>query len=183
MGLLDRFKKKPAPTPSNGNGGSETPWDLGDMELADLWNISDRNTFVVALSGWLARKCQYGTDLAALTPAEKTVYIVDSFQAEVNNGGFSQYLYNSSGALAADLPAALSAIGAARTAALYQRAFAYLPPELPADDVQRGDILDACISEEAAQVFDACDTQFYGTPNELDALICQYAMNNRETFA
>lgn len=180
MGLLDRFKKKPPPASSNGGSGPETVWD---MEITEIWKISDLNTFVVALNGWLARKCQYGSDLAALTPEEKTVYIVDSFQVEVNNGGFSQYLYNSSGALATELPAALSAVGAARTAEIYQRAFAYLPAALPADDVQRGDVLDACISDEAARVFDACDAQFYDAPNELDGSIRQYAMNNRDAFA
>lgn len=179
MGLLDRFKKKPIPAPPNGGGRPENVWDT---EISEIWSISDRSTFVVALSGWLARKCQYGSDLTVLTPEEMTVYIVDSFQAEVNNGGFSQYLYNSSGALAADLPAALSAIGAAHTAEIYQRAFAYLPTGLPADDVQRGDVLDACINDEAARVFDACDAQFYNTPNELDALICQYAMSNQDAF-
>ena len=64
------------------------------------------------MSERLCAKCGEGERLSALSPEERTTYAVDAFQREVSNGGFEQYLCNSSGALAGELLDALRAVGA-----------------------------------------------------------------------
>ena len=64
------------------------------------------------MSERLCAKCGEGERLSVLSPKERTTYAVDAFQREVSNGGFEQYLYHSSGALAGELLDALRAVGA-----------------------------------------------------------------------
>jgi hypothetical protein len=51
----------------------------------------------------------------ALAPDDRLVQLVGEFEADVNNGGFGQYLSNKGAARAREALACLSAIGAKRT--------------------------------------------------------------------
>ena len=65
--------------------------------LSALWEETDEDRFVTALSARVAEKCAYGDDLAALSPAERVFYLAQTCEEEVNNGGFDQLLFNASG--------------------------------------------------------------------------------------
>lgn len=97
MGLFDRFKKAKMPTEKGLADAGDATQKLLDTDIRDIWDICNRNMFIIAMNGWLSKKCNYGENIATLTAEEKTVYIVLSFEAEANNGGFEQYLFNSSG--------------------------------------------------------------------------------------
>lgn len=182
MSLFDRFKKRNTPTKAELSKSINEFEQILNMDIAEIWHISDQNSFVIAMSGWLNRKCQYGEKISALSSEEKTAYIVDSFQSEVNNGGFSQYLYNSSGASVSKLLGALSAIGADHTAEIYRKALEYLPTEIPLNDERRGTVLDEFITDEISAVLASCDTQFYEHPDDLATLIYQFIMDNKNSF-
>lgn len=182
MGLFNRNKKKKAPTEKELSKTVDEFNQIWNMDIKQIWNIDNMNSFVIAMNGWLSRKCNYGENISVLTPEEKTVYIVDSFQSEVNNGGFSQYLFNSSGTFVGELAASLSAIGANRTIEIYKKALEKLPLELPADDGQRNTLLEELITEDISEVFASCDQQFYEYPDNLDELIYQFIMNNKSCF-
>lgn len=156
---------------------------LWKLSLQDIWSIADKNQFVIAMSGWLDRKCKGGANTAVLSPEEKTVYVVDSFQSEVNNGGFSQYLYNGSGALAGELLASLTAIGADCTAEIYRDVLSLLPPELPADELLRNELLDEVITADISAVMSAADDRFYTYPDDLEELLYRFIMNHKSCFA
>ena len=156
---------------------------LWKLSLQDIWSIADKNQFVIAMSGWLDRKCKGGANPAVLSPEEKTVYVVDSFQSEVNNGGFSQYLYNGSGALAGELLASLTAIGADCTAEIYRDVLSLLPPELPADELLRNELLDEVITADISAVMSAADDRFYTYPDDLEELLYRFIMNHKSCFA
>ncbi len=156
---------------------------LWKLSLQDIWNIADKNQFVIAMSGWLDRKCKGGANPAVLSPEEKAVYVVDSFQSEVNNGGFSQYLYNGSGALAGELLASLTAIGADCTAEIYRDVLSLLPPELPADELLRNELLDDVITADISAVMSAADDRFYTYPDDLEELLYRFIMNHKSCFA
>lgn len=156
---------------------------LWKLSLQDIWNIADKNQFVIAMSGWLDRKCKGGANPAVLSPEEKAVYVVDSFQSEVNNGGFSQYLYNGSGSLAGELLASLAAIGADCTAEIYRDVLSLLPPELPADELLRNELLDEVITADISAVMSTADDRFYTYPDDLEELLYRFIMNHKSCFA
>ncbi len=182
MGILSWLKKKKKMNKKEMSKSIDQFHQLWNMDIKEIWNIENRNTFVSAMIGYLNRKCNYGEIIDALTPKEKTVYIVDSFQSEVNNGGFEQFLLNSSGALADELLSSLYEIGANEIAEIYKKAFVKLPLNLPTDEKQRDSLLTELITEENSKIFDDCDQQFYKSSDNLDVLLYQFIMSNKESF-
>ena len=104
MGLFEIFKKK-----DKGIKGND------DME--HIWALTDTNDFVVAMTEYLDNKTKYGEDMSVLSKEERIFYITQTLEMEVNNGGFSQFFYNSSGDFSNELVGAFTAIGANATAA------------------------------------------------------------------
>lgn len=60
----------------------------------------------------------------SLDEPDRTVYLIASFEADVMNGGFGQYLSNTDGAFVEDTTAALEQVGADKTATLLGNAAA-----------------------------------------------------------
>jgi hypothetical protein len=111
---------------------------------------------------------------AALTPAEQVFFCVWTLEAEVNNGGFSQFYYNSSGDIAVDVPGALRAIGADQTASIVDRANALFGPDGPsADSDARQERLED-LEESAEDDFEALDQAFLEYRDNLSELLANY---------
>jgi hypothetical protein len=66
----------------------------------------------------------YATPPQRISPADLRILLVGEFEADVNNGGFSQYLSNKGRARAGTTLSVLKDIGAAKTAAMLERALA-----------------------------------------------------------
>lgn len=182
MGLFDIFKKREKPTEKELSKSIDDFNKLWNMDINDIWNIENKNSFIIAMTGWINRKCNYGENVSALTAEERTVYIINSFQSEVNNGGFDQFLLNSSGAFANELLSSLTAVGANCTVNIYKKAFAMIPHELPANEEQRNALLNELITEDISEIFVSCDRQFYEYPDNLDEMIFQFIMKNKSCF-
>jgi hypothetical protein len=88
-----------------------------------------------------------------LSPADRLVLLVGELEADVNNGGFEQYLSNQGRRRARQALAALERVGARRTAALLAAA------------------LDA---EATPREWDALDRRFYRVPEDLAVLVMRY---------
>ena len=158
---------------------SSKPWNC---DYDDIWEIEDRNHFLIAISGWLCQKCNYGEDIENLTCAEKTFYFNTLFESEVNNGGFSQFLYNSSGDFANEIINSLNIIGANKIAEIYTNAFEALGGDIPTDRDQREKMLENTITDRVNKIFDECDNEFYAYPDHLEELNYQFIMKNKGQF-
>lgn len=181
MSIFNKFKKEKMPTKKEISKSIDDFEQLWNMDIKKIWNIDNVNSFVTAMYGWVSRKCDYGENISVLTPEEKTVYIVEVFQSEVYNGGFIQFLYNN-GSIVADLHSSLIAIGANHIAKIYEKALEKLPHELPMDDEERDILLDELITDEISEIFDSCDHQFYEYTNNIEELVYNFIINNRESF-
>ena len=150
--------------------------------MNQIWAIEDTNDFVIALSDHIAQKCQYGEDMSALSAPERVFYITQSLEMEVNNGGFSQFFYNTSGDFSGELAAAFTAIGAHHTAAICQQAISAFGQEFPTDRDVRMDMLDACESDALDEVLEKCDNAFYEYKDDLNTLNYAYVLNHKASF-
>ncbi len=101
---------------------------------------------------------------------EEIASLIESLEAEINNGGFDQFFYNSSGDDTAETIQALEAIGAADTSDIVRRAAALFPGSMPPKDrLARQEIL-LKISPDA-DAFDELDGEFCGYPDDLADLL------------
>ncbi|MBQ9152075.1 MAG: DUF4375 domain-containing protein, partial [Clostridia bacterium] len=76
--------------------------------MEHIWKLTDTNDFIVALMEHLENKTHYGDDMSGLSEAERIFYITQTLEMEVNNGGFSQIFYNSSGNFSNELVSAFT---------------------------------------------------------------------------
>jgi len=99
--------------------------------------------------------------------------LIGNLEAEVNNGGFDQFFYNSAGDDTAETIRALETIGADTVADIVKRAAAKFPGGVPPKDrFQRQDVLHQVSPESDA--FDELDGEFYGYPDDLPGLLAKY---------
>lgn len=147
--------------------------------LSALWEETDENRFVTALSAHVAEKCAYGEDLAALSPAERVFYLTQLCEEEVNNGGFDQLLFNAGFDLR-ELPEAFRAIGAPKTADICAQALAALGGEVPEDRKARREVLAS--REGSPAELGACDEAFLRYEEDLAARNAAYVRAHREDF-
>ena len=169
MGLFDMFKKKDKVVKGNDN-------------MEHIWNLTDTNNFVVAMTEHLDNKTQYGEDMSALSEAERIFYITQTLEMEVNNGGFSQFFYNSSGNFSNELVGAFTAIGANATAAICQKAISAFGRDIPVDRDEREEMLDELGSDEIDEILEECDSAFLDYEDNLNELNYNFVMKNKKSF-
>lgn len=115
-----------------------------------------------------------------LTKPEQVFIAIWGLEADVNNGGFDQYYFNSAGDTAWFAPAALTMIGAHKAASIVQRANDLFPSGAPSPQREsRWEQLDRVDSA----MFDALDREFYSYPDDLAELLHTYVLANIENVA
>ncbi len=152
-----------------------------DMTLSEIWNIENKNNFVIEMSMYLAQKCEYGDKIEALNEKQRVIYITQAVEMEVNNGGFAQYFFNSSGDFANEIVDAYRKIGAEKTAKICEKAISIYGGEVPKDRAQREDVLTAD-DENIDKLLEECDNKFFEYEDDLIELSYEYIMNNKEHF-
>ena len=169
MGLFDMFKKKDKGIKKNAN-------------MEDIWALTDTNDFVVAMTEFLDHKTKYGEDMSVLSKEERIFYITQILEMEVNNGGFSQFFYNSSGDFSNELVGAFTAIGANATAAICQKAISAFGRDIPVDRNEREEMLDELGNDVIDEILEECDSAFCDYEDDLNQLNYNFAIKNKESF-
>ena len=169
MGLFDMFKKKDKVIKENSN-------------MEHIWNLTDTNDFVVAMTEYLDSKTKYGEDMSVLSESERIFYITQTLEMEVNNGGFSQFFCNSSGNFSNELVSAFTAIGANVTATICQKAISAFGREIPVDRDEREEMLDELENDEIDEILEECDSAFSDYKDNLNELNYNFVMKNKESF-
>jgi Domain of unknown function (DUF4375) len=127
---------------------------LGESGAVDLFQVSE--------AVW-AREAKHG--FRALSNPERVFLCVWNLEAEVNNGGFSQFFDNSAGDYAAETPGALRTIGAAGMADLVERAMAaFGAAGPPADREKRSEAIEA-LPESEKERWEELDAAFINLPS------------------
>lgn len=143
----------------------------------DLWTIADRHEFSTAMYEWIDRKSNEGENLENLSDAERVFYINMLFEEEMNNGGFDQFFYNTSGNLYEEVMECLLEAGAEKTASIYRQALSALGQHIPKDRFERQELLLNLDQEMLEEKFNKCDDDFYDYEESLVELNYEYLMH------
>lgn len=128
------------------------------------------------------KKCEYGDAINNLNEYEKVFFVTQTLEQEVNNGGFSQFFFNSSGDFSNELIDAFTKIGAFKTAEICKKALAAFHGKVPTDRMERQNLLDDLDSDEFYDVLEKCDEEFFKYEENLEELNIAYIMKYREFF-
>ena len=110
----------------------------------------------------------------SLSERDKVVAAVFALEAEVNNGGFDQFFYNSAGDFAWFTPDALTMIGAEKTALIVEKANSVFGEKGPSPDRDKRFEVMQSFGEKYDEFWGELDDQFYEYPHDLYALLEKY---------
>lgn len=157
------------------NGASKKP-DIDSLLL------NDTDKLILDLDTYLCELSSYGDKLEKLTEPEKTFYFIQNLEREVNNGGFNQYFYNSSGDFAHQTIISLRQINAIKTVDILQLAIDQFPNStVPQDRSERQNILEQ-IEEKANEIWGQLDERFFKYEDNLYDLNIVFIKQNRSSF-
>ncbi|MFM8476071.1 MAG: DUF4375 domain-containing protein [Planctomycetaceae bacterium] len=117
-----------------------------------------------------------------LTTPQQHYYSVLMYDAEVNNGGHSQYFVNPSGEHWKEAVAGLKALGASSRATILQQAGALFGPDGPAVDSDTRLRQFNAMTQQQQTSLSALDSRYYSNDENIEALLSLFAISNREHF-
>lgn len=101
---------------------------------------------------------------------------------EVNNGGFSQFFFNSAGDYANEVPITFESMGAVKTAEICRDANSIYGDSVPVDWEERQAIL-LDLEDEFDTYLSQCDDAFFAYEEDLYILIRDFVLNHRHAFS
>lgn len=142
----------------------------------------EKNSILIRLAG--SYRTAYGREepFAKQTLPQKIFSAIWVLEAEVNNGGFSQYFFNSSRETSPFVVEACHAIGARQAAAICSRAITCaFPNGIPGDLLQMR-MAAADFPDTVEQSLNEIDCEFYKYPDDLTELLFSYVAAHPEEF-
>lgn len=147
-------------------------------EILSHENATNGFTILGALHWRIGQKAEAQGE-RSLTDTERRLLAAYWVEAEVNNGGFDQYFFNSAGDNAESALAGLKEMGATGAAALLEQAMAVFPGgKPPADRFKRQEVMQQ-IATQSKPVWEKCDTEFYKPKESISDLSLAYAKQKR----
>ena len=121
--------------------------------------------------------------IKGMSPGFRYIYITWALDGEVNNGGFIQYFYNTSGMYAADLTDALHNIRAYKTEKIAAAAIAVYNKERALHEkVKKEGSMESFMSSYGESELGKLDELFYKTGEDLGLLRVRYIRENTGQF-
>ena len=151
-------------------------------KIDKLLNLEDETETVIQIGELLWEKSKNDKDFESLNEYEKNVIFIEMLEGQVNNGGFDQYFFNSTGEYAYETLKALEEINANQTAKILNsaiKAFPTLP--VPKDTEQRRELMED-IPDNISENWDKLDDEFYEYPENLAGLVIEYVKTNKKEF-
>jgi len=143
-------------------------FDAGEAPRRSTSSLDDVDIFA-AIDAAFRRSFEHPFD--ALSTLEKVLVAVSGLEADVNNGGFHQYYFNSSGDTANLAPKALRTIGAVHMASIVEAANSRFGPGGPPNSrLPRQNAL----FELSDDLWDDLNNQFYKYPDDISTLLERY---------
>jgi hypothetical protein len=152
------------------------------INIDKILEIEDETAAIIELDTKLNEISDYGEKIERLNESQKTVLFVENLEREINNGGFNQFFFNSSGDFTHETVKALKAIKAFKTSDIVTKSISVWPNQIvPKDRSRRQDIL-VQIETQANPIWNECDEEFYKYQDNIVILLLEYVKSNKSDF-
>jgi hypothetical protein len=156
--------------------------EVNSKSLDEILNLEDETNIVFEIGQLLWNKSKDDKNFESLNAFERNVLYVEMLEGQVNNGGFDQYFFNSSGKYALETLIALKEIKAPQMAEILNRAIKVFPVlPIPKETEQRRKHMED-IPENVLEFWDILDEEFYKYPENLAGLVIEYVKSNKTDF-
>lgn len=120
--------------------------------------------------------------VGGLNEAQRRYHAVTMFNGEVNNGGLSQYFFNSSGNHWRDAVAGLEAMGSKERLAVLREAIAKFGQAGPSTDRDERMKQLSALARADDKLFSDLDSRYYKSTEVIDVLTMRYVLKHPEAF-
>ena len=178
--VLDNLKKYPRIFIQRNFSEKHDELLLFGKSFKEVFENSDKKECHQILSNISAiimyKEQEHGID--SLTPKERYIYAIDGMLTEVNNGGFNQFFFNSTGELTYDLVPALEEIGSKKFKSIVSKAVDIFGDIPSLDEDSRYSHLEKITKDDELQLWDECDDEFYNCDEDIESMTVAYAKAN-----
>ena len=151
-------------------------------EIDKALSLKEDTNIIIAINEFVWKKSNDLENIENLTKSEKTFLYVEILESEINNGGFDQFFYNSSGDYAYEALQALNEIGAKKTANLLNEAYIIFPKNPIPKQAESRQILLEKISKETSERWNELEDMFYLQDENIEKLLLEYVRKNKLDF-
>lgn len=153
-----------------------------EFDLEKVLKIERRDMIVMEIDTYLNSKSEYGENIEKLNPSQRIFLLVENLEREINNGGFNQFYFNSSGDFSKETVNALLEIGAKKTADIVKKANSeFKNGSVPKDRTERQNELQS-IQEQAEANWNKCNSEFLEYQDNLTELLIAFVIKNKSEF-
>ena len=142
--------------------------------VVETYQVLEPMYDVIALSDSAAYECS----MKSFSHPMRLLFAVDSYIAEVYNGGHDQFFFNSTGVVWKDALEGLEVIGAREAAAILKRVIERFERGIPDDADERRKMMD----DLEDGLFEEDDQAFYDMSDSIDELEKMYIQQNANAF-
>jgi hypothetical protein len=151
------------------------------LDLNDIFNHIGPHSAILELESRINAMTN-GSNLDELTTAQKIVFFVSNLEKELNNGGFNQFYWNTSGDYVSETVEALKSIGANKAITIIEKANSvWRDSNVPKTQDERQQIF-LEIEATAEDIWDNCDQEYLQYEQDITKLLFTYAKDNQEEF-
>lgn len=152
------------------------------FNLQKLLEGTNETAIIMAIDVYLNKKSNYGEKMEGLSESQKKFLIIENLEREINNGGFNQFYFNSSGDYSNETVNALITIKAHKTAEIVKLANAqFFDSSVPKDRFERQKIVET-IDGSTADIWEKCDQDFYKYEDNIEVLLIEFVKTNSMDF-
>lgn len=152
------------------------------LNIEKLLESKDINSTIIIIDNFICQLCSSDGDLDKLTGQQKNFHYIQELEREVNNGGFFQYFFNSSGDFTHETISALKAIKAGKTVKILQMAIDPFPNKTVPKDREERQIVLSTIEEATKDIWNHLDQHFFAYEDDLHFLNIEYIRKYKEKF-
>jgi hypothetical protein len=151
--------------------------DDARLPVAKLFELPDDR-----LAGELSRRLSVKGDAQPLSRVELAILCPMSLSGEVDNGGFDQFFFNSSGTYALDTGNALRDVGLAAIGDIYDKALAAFPGT-PERDTRARRAQMQRVPKATHEAWSRLDDEYYKTEPDVGAVVAKFAREHHGEIA
>lgn len=150
------------------------------MKIDDILNLQNEEEIILKIGERVWKKTQYDyNNFSNLNEIEKTFIYVDILEGQVNNGGFDQFFFNSSGDFTYEVLESYKNIGAYKTAKIINEAIKLFPTVPVSKDTETRRIIMQDLSAEISEKWNQLDDQFYEYEENIVIYMIDYIKKNK----
>ncbi len=153
-----------------------------EKTIDEILQIEDKTDMVSELYNYLIGKSNDGEDLSKLTDIEKILYLCQSFQLEVDDGGFYRFFWDASGNYTDETINDLKTIKALDTSKILEEIGSKFPNGKVSINInERQDFMNDESTSNTIN-WEEYDQKFYKNSDNLLDLCYSYAIANKDNF-